>query len=1197
MTRFQLHDTVALKADGSFIGNVERISGFDQEPLEDMLIIAHTYVPPKLLGEFVLTGTPPSGYVFVGFALQEQGSALIAEDELFLVDRSLDLGETVKRNGSQLAGTVINVSNTYILDPIWQPQLTGDFRAKPADECSGPDHQCTAACSPLDPRIAHPWPCRLIHNVPFEELKRPADFVSGDYVIQQDWQGVVDAFELVVVIKLDDNSVVAVLEVEQLFIPIPDYDKPLVHLPDFDGISRPHHVSAMQGWGQAVPAEDLECGQFVITNHRVIKNGRWLHGSYDPKVKPQGRVLMVRSRRLDIRWLMCNAYTPEPHWDAKRPDNNNPYENLSTFPAPQEIRRDKRLSLYDPSKPTTTVENRTRSAIRSQEGTTSKNTSPVNLSSTFSVGDRVKFRDPAGAAVKYQGEEIDDVIHHHFERINHKDTFGYDLNELKIVLSKQRATIRWQDGSVSEHESTVLNKVALFEADLSPADIVVAREGMKQRLEYDPVKGEAQPDRPLKDFNEMKFFEQPHDLHPAKVGIIQNVNPSERVAQVRWFQNANIRITTYGNALGAESRFGPISDHIEDVSLYEVMTFPGITRKIRDIVTIPPSMPSSFAVKLLWQLAEDDLKEVHASIASLSQLESRHAQDLLEWMQHNARMSMDEPPRQQVQGSQYKSHHSIDWVGEIVKLGLDGLVTIRVNTEDQGRDVVVEHDQVLSFIDDQVWPVDLNEDPMEMDDISGSEGSELSMTSEDEVLSETVEYEGGERMDNDSGDENWESDSNGDEDDKRQDQSSPTSIVMTDVPTPTTTSKQATLGAANNAVQSILPSSANANNPMEPLQQLLSSFLPSTAPPSFLSLDRDPPPDQFRATQPSQTSSTFLKRIAKEHRILSNSLPDHEVYVRTYDSRLDLLRCLIIGPRDTPYEYAPFLIDLHLGPTFPREPPTAHFHSWTSGMGRINPNLYEEGKICLSLLGTWPGKSETEGWSEKATILQLLVSLQGLVFVKAPFFNEAGFEGYEETGQYKREALQYTEKAFVMARNFVKHALTSPIAGLEDVLAWLYLSHHKHANGASTADTLIQITKQSTELCMLNQVIERSESLMRASEDVRKQLEERKAMHQRTNYQLLEDDNKDEKLLAGDGSSGKPTTVFLMPLSKGAFVMLRKTIQGLQQFQQKELVSMSAANRVTDARMGSLEGVGTNRASGSTGMVEDTHRPTMEDVD
>jgi ubiquitin-conjugating enzyme E2 O len=97
----------------------------------------------------------------------------------------------------------------------------------------------------------------------------------------------------------------------------------------------------------------------------------------------------------------------------------------------------------------------------------------------------------------------------------------------------------------------------------------------------------------------------------------------------------------------------------------------------------------------------------------------------------------------------------------------------------------------------------------------------------------------------------------------------------------------------------------------------------------------------------------WMARIRKEHKILQSSLPGKRgfgvcaytvegILVRTYESRLDLMRVLILGPKNTPYENAPFLFDFSLADRFPTEPPEAFFHSWTPGGngGRVNPNLY-----------------------------------------------------------------------------------------------------------------------------------------------------------------------------------------------------------------------------------------------------------------
>ena len=68
----------------------------------------------------------------------------------------------------------------------------------------------------------------------------------------------------------------------------------------------------------------------------------------------------------------------------------------------------------------------------------------------------------------------------------------------------------------------------------------------------------------------------------------------------------------------------------------------------------------------------------------------------------------------------------------------------------------------------------------------------------------------------------------------------------------------------------------------------------------------------------------------------------------------DLLSVLVEGPARTPYEDGLFLFDVQLPNDYPSSPPVFHYVSHCSD--RLNPNLYEDGKVCVSLLGTWSGK-------------------------------------------------------------------------------------------------------------------------------------------------------------------------------------------------------------------------------------------------
>ena len=83
----------------------------------------------------------------------------------------------------------------------------------------------------------------------------------------------------------------------------------------------------------------------------------------------------------------------------------------------------------------------------------------------------------------------------------------------------------------------------------------------------------------------------------------------------------------------------------------------------------------------------------------------------------------------------------------------------------------------------------------------------------------------------------------------------------------------------------------------------------------------------------AQTSSEAMAIDVQAVQEADDALPQLPKEVVTLD-RTDLLRSLIIGPENTPYEDAPFVIDWMLDANFPQSPPIAHFLSWTNGNGR-----------------------------------------------------------------------------------------------------------------------------------------------------------------------------------------------------------------------------------------------------------------------
>lgn len=100
-----------------------------------------------------------------------------------------------------------------------------------------------------------------------------------------------------------------------------------------------------------------------------------------------------------------------------------------------------------------------------------------------------------------------------------------------------------------------------------------------------------------------------------------------------------------------------------------------------------------------------------------------------------------------------------------------------------------------------------------------------------------------------------------------------------------------------------------------------------------------------------------------------------------------------------------------------------HYHS---GGLRLNPNLYDTGKVCLSLLNTWTGKGSEIWHPSTSSILQVLVSIQGLVLNANPYFNEAGYGKQIGTVEGEKNSLAYAENSFLLSCKSMLYLIRRP---------------------------------------------------------------------------------------------------------------------------------------------------------------------------
>jgi len=128
------------------------------------------------------------------------------------------------------------------------------------------------------------------------------------------------------------------------------------------------------------------------------------------------------------------------------------------------------------------------------------------------------------------------------------------------------------------------------------------------------------------------------------------------------------------------------------------------------------------------------------------------------------------------------------------------------------------------------------------------------------------------------------------------------------------------------------------------------------------------------------------KRISRELQRIS---PEKILRAKYLTSKNFLEGYAIIkGAPDSPYEGGFYIIKFSFpnpsdqsGKHYPFVPPICKY--LTNCPHRQNPNLYENGKVCLSLINTWNTEDNRQegGWKPSKNIEQVIISIQGNCFV------------------------------------------------------------------------------------------------------------------------------------------------------------------------------------------------------------------------
>ncbi|KAG0220651.1 hypothetical protein BGX31_010746 [Mortierella sp. GBA43] len=685
-----------------------------------------------------------------------------------------------------------------------------------------------------------------------------------------------------------------------------------------------------------------------------------------------------------------------------------------------------------------------------------------------------------------------------------------DRDMLSVVGTKTRVTVQWQDLSVTENEvsTNLVPYLNMDDQDVWPSDYVLLKPG------------EVLMDQP----GGVNFDKKKSDM----LGIVQSVNARERTTFVKWF---------------SEERDQGLEYESEEFSLYEIMSHPDLKFRMGDLVVvsrereqspssdIAPRAPSVDDILLLvgrgkeifGELEQERKRGVNGRATSepvdprsierrgalllerygvegvealdryLSEA-NKLASKTLFWLVDRGN-PLKAPVPEDVLAAMSEHEKDLEtirpqlkWIGQIWKVYQDRPSALIRFMDGTSEEIPVGRIMVIDDEDSEDEDEDVDEELQEYD-FDGGESDGVSSVDSWETDSE----EGGEASDAEA------------EEDKEEEDKANAAVeplpVSDGVPEDIKPEEVQTPAPVPTEIQDPLPEPEDIQLHHRISQKSSGRTLEHKDWKSFAILEETPADHHFlnQGHDIPQSDKAWIKRIAKEHAILGSSLPEG-IRVRAFGDRLDLIRVLIEGPDHTPYRNALFLFDFKLTSHFPSQPPIAYFHSWTGGVGH--------GNVCLSLLNTWHGKDQTETWTPSSSILQLLISIQGLVLVPEPYYNEAGFEKFVGTKEAARNSELYNEKVYLLSLKTIQTILNHPPAPFQKEVRHFYFGQGK----------LEQTVIEGLEL------VARSEAAVEAG---------------------LEDDKDHDSSTSIEGGDEASPRSGLKRISKGALKMLKKHIDTL----------------------------------------------------
>lgn len=160
--------------------------------------------------------------------------------------------------------------------------------------------------------------------------------------------------------------------------------------------------------------------------------------------------------------------------------------------------------------------------------------------------------------------------------------------------------------------------------------------------------------------------------------------------------------------------------------------------------------------------------------------------------------------------------------------------------------------------------------------------------------------------------------------------------------------------------------------------------------------------------------NTFKRIVSDVKDIILEPLNNDYIFYKHDETNVLKGHAMIIGPKNTCYYNGFFFFEFDFPTDYPFAPPKVTYHT-NNGTTRFNPNLYRDGKVCLSVLNTWRGDS----WSACQTIRSILLILQSILNDE-PLLNEPGINRTHEDFIPYNEIVTYESYNYALYKQYIQ---------------------------------------------------------------------------------------------------------------------------------------------------------------------------------